>query len=160
MYVRLLSGTPGVLLLRGCLCHPLINIFYHNSPDVSSENFVLDQVILFEFIFFNSHHLKFRLISYRYCKEKFSHGHLKTKTPSVHQNWFTRNMLNGFLASPSRLSCCHRRCRPSWKFTGHSNDLYGEKISCDAVGSTCQLSRIRYSIFDPCLTMVVWRNDV
>ncbi|RMX50663.1 hypothetical protein pdam_00017152 [Pocillopora damicornis] len=69
-------------------------------------------------------------------------------------------MLNGFLASPSRLSCCHRRCRPSWKFTGHSNDLYGEKISCDAVGSTCQLSRIRYSIFDPCLTMVVWRNDV
>ena len=34
------------------------------------------------------------------------------------------------------------------------------EISCDAVGSTCQLSRIRYSIFDPCLTMVVWRNDV
>ena len=57
MYVRLLSGTPGVLLLRGCLCHPLINIFYHNSSDVSSENFVLDQLILFEFIFFNSYRL-------------------------------------------------------------------------------------------------------
>ena len=69
---------------------------------------------------------------------------------------------------PCRYSCCHRRCRPSWKSTGHSNDLYGEHFLCDAVCSTCLPSRIIYSLFDPrqlaeyrkhCpRTMVVWKT--
>ena len=51
MYVRLLSGTLGGFSPL-CLCHPLINIFYHNSSDISSENFVLDQLILSLFLSF------------------------------------------------------------------------------------------------------------
>ena len=47
------------VLLRVCSCHPLINIFYHNSSDVSSENFALDQPILSLFTYF----LFFSLVS-------------------------------------------------------------------------------------------------
>lgn len=66
------------------------------------------------------------------------------KLPKFRAEFFSKR--HGSSPSHSSVSRSFQRDRPSWKFTGNSDDRFGQKISRDAVYSTGQHRSVGFSL--------------